>query len=630
VSGGLFLDAYALAKQLPAPWLRDELGLRDVELHGRPAVAIPYRDQGGRELTVRYRVALHGDAKRKPFLWPKGTRAKGLVYGLEHRKHAVAAGRVLLNEGESDVQTALFHGFPAFGIPGVSCFDDDLTSPAFEGIDELVFIQEPGEAAAGLLEALRRSRLAARIHVVTLGEHKDISALHLALAGDREAFRAAIEEALERAEPLTLSAGETSEREPFRIEVLSAKALSELPTPDEEPELVGPFLRRGRITLLGATTGHGKTTFGAQMLAAGVLGGDFLGWSVEGGLRALVLDLEQHLEDIREQLQAVGLAGSELIDYAPLPEGLQIDRDEEQLAELERVVAAKPYDIVRIDPFYKLHAADSSEELQARELVRLTRRWVNRHGFALLMDTHTRKRIEGRSGFTLDDLFGSSLFARDPEVILGLQLVEDGFSRLHIFKARGRRGDIRTGQTLELFYSDDELFRRKADEAERDLRAELTQLGSDHAWRTLKEWKAKPGLADADRAAPSYVELRGGIGAAEAKVKAALGELQVEEILEYAEGPVGRAPTARCWRLRPGASGAQGTPGQSGQLGPPRASADATAPLTPTPKGSAVVQGSSPSSAPEAEGTFGSDDPDEWADRIRELGLDKAGGKESG
>ena len=159
----------------------------------------------------------------------------------------------------------------------------------------------------------------------------------------------------------------------------------------------------------------------------------------------LVLDLEQHLEDIQEQLAAVGLADSELVDYAPIPEGLQIDRDAAQLAELERVVAAKPYDIVRIDPFYKLHAADSSEEQQARELVRLTRRWVNRHGFGLLMDTHTRKRIEGRGGFTLDDLFGSSLFSRDPETILGLQLIEDGFSRLHVFKARGRRGGIRTG-----------------------------------------------------------------------------------------------------------------------------------------------------------------------------------------
>jgi hypothetical protein len=153
---------------------------------------------------------------------------------------------------------------------------------------------------------------------------------------------------------------------PFSIAVYSARELYAQPLPQENPQLVGPFLRRGRITLLGATTGHGKTTFGDQMLAAGANGGEFLGYECEGGLRELVLDLEQHLEDIKEQLDAVGLADSELVDYAPLPDGLQIDRESEHLAELERVIAAKPYDIVRIDPFYKLHAADSSDEEQAR------------------------------------------------------------------------------------------------------------------------------------------------------------------------------------------------------------------------------------------------------------------------
>jgi hypothetical protein len=388
-----------------------------------------------------------------------------------------------------------------------------------------------------------------------------------------------------------------AQRAPFRIEVYSAKALSGLPLPQEDPELVGPFLRRGRITLLGATTGHGKTTFGVQMLAAGALGDEFLGFEIGGGLRILVLDLEQHLEDIQEQLAAVGLADSELVDYAPIPEGLSIDRSAEELAELERIVTAKPYDVVRIDPFYKLHAADSSEEQQARELVRLTRRWVNSHGFGLLMDTHTRKKIEGRSGFTLDDLFGSSLFARDPETILGLQLIEDGFSRLHVFKARGRRAGIRTGQTIDLLYSDDELFRRKPAEPERDLRAALIELGGDHVFRTLKEWKAKAGDPDAEVDYDNYIEQRGGIGAGEEKVRALLGELLAEGVFEYAEGAdAGRHAGSKCWRLTV-APHVQSTPVQVGAGGAPRGWDEAPASLPSTPKGWAVRQGSSPSPA---------------------------------
>ena len=70
-------------------------------------------------------------------------------------------------------------------------------------------------------------------------------------------------------------------------------------------------------------------------------------------------------------------------------------------------------------------------------------------------------------------------------------MIEDGFSRLHIFKARGRRGGIRTGQTIDLLYDEEQPFRRKSDEPERDVRAELLALADDHVWRTLKEWKAK-------------------------------------------------------------------------------------------------------------------------------------------
>lgn len=381
------------------------------------------------------------------------------------------------------------------------------------------------------------------------------------------------------------------EPEPFRISVITAKELCELPAPAGEPELVGPFLKRARITLLGGTTGHGKTTFGAQMLAAGVLGGDFLGWQVAGGLHVLVIDLEQHVEDIQEQLGAVGLAGSELVDYATIPEGLQIDRDPEHLAELERVVSAKAYDAVRCDPFYKLHAADSSDELQARELVHLTRRWVNEHGFALLMDTHTRKRIDPKAGFMLDDLFGSSLFARDPEVILGLKWVEDGFSRLYVFKARGRRTDLRTGQTIDLLYDDEALFTRRPDQPDRDVKAELIGLGSDYEWRTLNEWRSKDD----------------GIGAGQDAVRDALTELHVEGVFDYAEGPPGRSKQAKCWRLRPTDLDPQVTRGQSGESNAARDTSEATDPLTLPLKGSAVGQSTSPSTGsgdPEAQVTL--------------------------
>jgi hypothetical protein len=187
----LTLAEYAQAKQLPLELLQ-ELGVRDADWFGSPALAIAYRDQDGHDITDRYRLALNGS---DPFRWPTGTKARGLVYGLEGRKRAAATGWALVVEGESDVQTARLHGVPAFGIPGALMFDDELTSPCLEGVGRLLVVQEPGEAGERFVAALRESRLADRLSIVSLGEHKDVSALHLALDGDHQRFVAAIREA---------------------------------------------------------------------------------------------------------------------------------------------------------------------------------------------------------------------------------------------------------------------------------------------------------------------------------------------------------------------------------------------------------------------------------------------------
>lgn len=149
------------------------------------------------------------------------TDAKGLVYGLERRKRAAAAGYALLPEGESDVQTASLHGVPAFGIPGASMYDDERAGPCLEGVGELYVQQEPGEAGERFVRAFAGSRHVDGTRVFTLGEHKDVSALHLAVGGDHQAFMAALEEALAQAVPLLQAAPQpdgpetrTNERKP--------------------------------------------------------------------------------------------------------------------------------------------------------------------------------------------------------------------------------------------------------------------------------------------------------------------------------------------------------------------------------------------------------------------------------
>ena len=221
----------------------------------------------------------------------------------------------------------------------------------------------------------------------------------------------------------------------YKIRVYSARDLEALELPSPAKKVVGPFVRKAMVTLLGGPTGHGKTSIIAQGVKAAALGGDFLGEQVDGGERVLVLDLEQHLHSIQRVIRDAGLGDTDLVDYAPIPEGLALDKRSDQLDAIELILSNGNYGLVVIDPFYRLHEADSSDELAARLLVALLRRWTTTYGFALLTATHCRKLGNGRTVITLDDFFRSSLFTRDPEVVLGIQRQKD-ITKLHVFKSR--------------------------------------------------------------------------------------------------------------------------------------------------------------------------------------------------
>ncbi len=112
-SPGVTVEALADLKKLPVEYLL-ELGLSNFKQPGIPTVRIPYRDQDGNEIAVRFRHALEG----KRFSWRKGDHVA--LYGLDRLNQIRAAGWVLLVEGESDCWTLWMYGLPALGIPGKS------------------------------------------------------------------------------------------------------------------------------------------------------------------------------------------------------------------------------------------------------------------------------------------------------------------------------------------------------------------------------------------------------------------------------------------------------------------------------------------------------------------------------
>jgi hypothetical protein len=189
---GCTLKQYSKEKKLPEGFLRG-LGLTDVTYMEKPAVRIPYPDEEGQEVAVRFRVSLDADEK---FRWRSGDKPR--PYGLRLLEEAREAGFVVLVEGESDCHTLWFYEIPALGIPGASNWRDGWAT-YLNGIEKIYAVVEPDQGGDTLREKLTDCEaIRERLHILELGEHKDPSALHLA---DPERFRERFKVALERAKP---------------------------------------------------------------------------------------------------------------------------------------------------------------------------------------------------------------------------------------------------------------------------------------------------------------------------------------------------------------------------------------------------------------------------------------------
>ena len=295
------------------------------------------------------------------------------------------------------------------------------------------------------------------------------------------------------------------------LEVLTARELCAVPDPPGSEELLGPLLMRGNRLILGGHTGEGKTTMALALVRAVALGETFLDWRGPGA-RVLVIDAEQGLRTIKRRLREARLDDSERVDYLRAPDGLSLDRDEGEIAAVEAQLAAGGYGLVLADPLYKLHTGDSNSEREAVDLMRRFDAWRERHRFALALPVHCRKPPMGAK-FSMHEFFGQSAYLRGAEVVVGLQRVRDGYSRLHFFKDRD--GDLPIGAAWGLLFDRERGFRRDPDdekprlnaadqvrellEAQPGMSREQIMAATGYAERTVREALREAG-ADAKRA----------------------------------------------------------------------------------------------------------------------------------
>jgi hypothetical protein len=204
--GGCTLADYATAKRLPEAFLQS-MGLKDISYNNSPAIRIPFYGPDGREISTQYRVRLNkvpgGDGR---FLFKKG--AKAAIYGQDRP----FGEQVVLVEGVSDVLTLRYHGIAACGLPGASQWKEERDAPLFENVQKIFVVLEPDTGGETLKRHLSGSSVRAKVHLVTLPNFKDVSAMHIAdEAHFKECFAAASQSAVALEE--TLHVQETRARE---------------------------------------------------------------------------------------------------------------------------------------------------------------------------------------------------------------------------------------------------------------------------------------------------------------------------------------------------------------------------------------------------------------------------------
>jgi energy-coupling factor transporter ATP-binding protein EcfA2 len=263
------------------------------------------------------------------------------------------------------------------------------------------------------------------------------------------------------------------------LEVVSALDLCERPDPEHGGELIGPLVVEGARTIVLGHTGAGKSTLISRLGGAIISGSGFLDWTGAGGIRILLIDLEQSEADAKRMLREAGLERSEAIGIALVPDGLELDSDDAQLAMVEHAIVDGGYGVVVFDPYYKAHRAeDSNAERQIDDLMRRLDGLRAQHGFALVLGAHPRKPPVGvQPALTVHDLAGSGAAVRGAEIIVAIERVSDGYSRLRFLKDRS--GRLPVGDAWGLLFDRESGYRRDPGRSKTRRRSSTSTTSTD-------------------------------------------------------------------------------------------------------------------------------------------------------
>jgi DNA polymerase-1 len=367
-------------KALPVEFLQSQ-GLHDLPGGG---VGIPHMDAGGKTVEAKRRTAIRAtDGSR----WPKGKPV--MAYGEHRLADAVAAGYLVLVEGETDCLTLWYHGHPALGLPGAET-TKKLEAGHVGNVGRIYVFQEPdkgGEAfVAGVRARLAELGWEGEARVVRLDRFKDPSELHIAHP-DHEDFRERFQQALDQAAPL---------------EALAATAVC---LTDVEPKVVkwlwDKVLPLGTITLLDGDPGLGKSLITLEIAARLSRGLRMPPGSGPGDLppgNTLILNAEDDLaRTIKPSLMALDADMSHIFALPAIAEGA-LSRPAvlpDDLDLIERLVNRLKIELVIIDPLmaFLTGKVDSHKDSDIRRVLHRVKLLAERTQAVVLIVRRLNKLI---------------------------------------------------------------------------------------------------------------------------------------------------------------------------------------------------------------------------------------------
>ena len=395
-----------------------------------------YVDETGQHLYTVERLVPKGFRQWRP--GNNGDKAYGLgdtrrvLYRLPEVLAAVAAGKwIVVVEGEKDAESMRAKGATATTPPGGAGKWRTEYTEVFRDAKVMIIsdADDTGRkhaltVACALDPVVKELRIFEPAH-----PHKDITA-HLG-AGLGRPDLVPFERGVVQVD---LNIQDKDGRK--RAGVITAMSFCRRPGPDGSGQVLGPMLWRSMRCTVGAASGDGKTTVGCQMVRAVVCAEPFLDWRGTGG-RALIVDVEQGEETVKQRLRDVGLDDNPNVDLLWEPDGLALDREPKDRAYVEKALADGKYDVALFDPLYQLHQGDQNSERTAADVMRILDEWARRFKLAVVIPMHRRKpHPQAGQRFTMNEIGGNSAWVRNSEVVLGLQVMHPGRSRLHFFKDR--------------------------------------------------------------------------------------------------------------------------------------------------------------------------------------------------